>query len=819
MKKYIFLSFLVLFMSNINAQVTNVNPDPNGEPWIIGGWKSPSKAQLMQIPKLQIDAKFKSKDLPASLDNSNLQYFRPIFDQTDGCCAQASGIAYNFTYEMNRARNTSASTTNNQFPTHYTYNFLNSGSGDNGSWYGDGWNIIKSNGCPTVADYGGIAQDATYWMSGFTDYETSMENKVVEIFNIDVSTEQGLEDLKYWMFNHADGSDDGGIVNFAAGISIDDYNLTYDNIVTKWGYSVNHAMTFVGWDDNIEYDFNNDGQITNNIDITGDGVVDMKDWERGAMIMVNSWGTYWGNSGKAYVMYRLLALPVSEGGIGASNMVSSILVRPEYTKQLTMRVTMDHSDRSMIKVVAGVSTNLSATEPDITISFPLFNYQGGSHQMRGTSSDPIEFSLDVTPLLSYINSGEEAKFFLQVYENDIYNTGNGSVNNFSIVNSDGTEFTSTQTNVLINNNDVTTLSVNGSAIFDAPEISTTNLPVANQNQSYTTQLNATGGAAPYKWGVLYDYSEQTISQTYPAISSNVISVDDNDDGYGVQQIDFQFPFGGQTYNQIYLRTDGSIAFEPGFTYLRSEDAIKNAKVISVFAADLMIYPENGDGIFYEGDENSATFRWKTSLYGQPDADIDVAITLYPDGTINFYYGNNITTGLSWASGVSAGDAMNFLITSLSGNYDPSNNMMQISGNDFPQGMAISKTGEFFGTPTEFGNWNIKFYVTDFDNITKNSVISFDVNQANNLSQVDNDFIMYPNPAKNYTFVDVDLLNSSDVTIKISDINGRILFSNTYNDNFVGSNKYQIDLTNFNSGVYFVLIEALDYTSTKKLIIK
>ncbi|MEA3451383.1 MAG: hypothetical protein U9Q83_05710, partial [Bacteroidota bacterium] len=520
MKKNFYLLLFVFFGFQVNAQIINVNPDSNGEPWIIGGWKSPTKAELAQIPVLKFDKKYKAKVLPEILDNTDLKYFRPIFNQTNGCCAQASGVAYNFTYEMNRARNTSANVATNQYPSHYTYNFLNSGRGSLGSWYFDGWNIIKANGCPSVDLYGGLAQDTTYWMSGFSDYETSMNNKVVENFNIDVSTEQGLNNLKYWMYDHGDGSPDGGIVNFAAGISVSGYNIVYDSIITRWASSVNHAMTFVGWNDLVGYDVNNDGQITNNIDINDDGVVDMKDWERGAMIMVNSWGEYWARSGKAYVLYRLLALPSSEGGIGTGNMVSSINVREQYTKKLTMRVSMNHSERSRIKIVAGVSANTSASEPDYTISFPLFNYQGGLYNMRGeNNTDDIEFSLDITSLLNNINSGENAKFFLQVYEDDKSADASGSITQFSIVNIDATEFICTQTNVNIINNDVTTLSVVGSAEFVSPEITSSSLPLATQHHDYSTQLLATGGVAPYNWGVQHDFEEQSISKSYPNVNS------------------------------------------------------------------------------------------------------------------------------------------------------------------------------------------------------------------------------------------------------------------------------------------------------------
>lgn len=813
MKKILFFAIIALFSTSLFAQVQNVNPDPNGAPWIIGGWKSPTDAELAAITILKIDSRYKSKDLPSSLDNSTLQYFRPVFSQTDGCCAQASGIAYNFTYEINRERGTSANISDNQYPTHYTYNFLNNGSGANGSWYGDGWNIIKANGCPNVTTYGGIAQDATYWMSGYSDYKSGMENKIVEIFNIDVSTAEGLETMKYWMFNHGDGAANGGIVNFAAGISIDDYNITYDNIITKWGYSVNHAMTFVGWDDNISYDFNNDGSITNNIDITGDGIVDMRDWEQGAMIMVNSWGEYWGNSGKAYVPYRLLALPVSEGGIGASNMVSSINVRATYEPTATMKVEMQHNGRNLIKIIAGVSTNLSATEPDYTLTFPLFNYQGGDFDMRGTSSSPIDFSLDITPLLSYINSDEEAKFFLQVVENDPYDMKSGTIQSFSVEDTSGNEYVSSQTNVTIIDNDVTTLSTAGAFTFDAPEISNTDLPVGETDNYYSEQLTAIGGEAPYSWNVKIDVAETNISETYPNITLNELIPDNYDDGYATQELDFAFPFYGGTFETVYIRTDGSIVFEPGFDYLRNEDAIKLNKVISVFASDLMIYPEDGDGIYYEGNSEYATFRWKASLYGQPEINVDVAVTLYPNGNIKFFYNSNISQGLSWASGISNGDGMNSLITSNSGAYDASDNQLLLQADEFPKGMSIDKEGNFTGTPTEIGSWNINFVVTDFNNISKLKLLEYNVLNLGVDEINSSNFNIYPNPTSDILNIEQNTVN--EMSISIVDLSGKEVFY----ENKINKKTTNIDVSQLNSGIYFIILNSVDNIETKKIIIK
>lgn len=815
MQKLGLLIFAIMFSLFANSQTKNVNPNKNAEPWLVGGLRIPTQEEINKIPVVNNSYNRDAKDLPSFLDNSTEQYFRPVFNQTDGCCAQASGIAYNFTYEMNRERGTSANISANQFPTHYTYNFLNGGSGDNGSWFWDGWEIIKANGCPNVTTYGGLAQDVSYWMSGYDNYLSGKSNRVSEIFSIDVSTPEGLTTLKHWMYDHLEGDADGGIMNFAAGVT-DEFTMDYGNsIISEWGHSVNHAMTFVGWDDNVEYDFNNDGQITNNIDINSDSTVDMKDWEKGALIMVNSWGIGWGDNGKAYVMYKLLADSIANGGI-FSNKVYSIKVKDSYTPQLTMKVKMEHNSRNKIKIYAGVSDNLGATEPDYTIDFPLFNKQGGDYDMCGTSTTPIEITLDITPLLNYINSGTNSKFFLLVDENDGAGTSSGQIYDFSIIDNNSNETTCTLHNIEILDNDVTILSVNGAVTFDAPSISTNSLPVASPNQAYSQILSATGGQAPYKWAVKIDYVEEELIGTFP-VATTQLTPNENDDGFASKVLDFDFPFYGTEYNQLYISTDGSIIFEPNFSYIRSEDAIKGAKVISVFGSDLMIYPADNDGIFYEGDVNSATFRWKTSLYGDQSANIEVAVTLYPSGEIKFFYGDNITSGLDWAAGISNGDRVNNVIYSNSGIYEPGNNKVKFTTSTFPKGMSITEDGVFCGTPIEAnGSWDIIFLVTDYNNISKTKQLSFTTSALGVNELKNNNVSIFPNPFTDFVEISYTLNAKSSVKLNIFDITGKCV--KTIVNNKQGSGNHKITWKpNILSGLYLYQLEVNGYSKTGKLI--
>ncbi len=778
--KIILLSLLLSLTFPLKAQnLQNVNPDPDGPPWLVGGLRVLSESEISKIPVIELsqdDLQRYPTTLPDVLDNTNQPFFRPVFNQADGSCAQSSGVAYNFTYEINRERNTSAISLQNRFPSHYTYNFLNQGDGNNGSWYVDGWDIIQANGCPNLPTYGNSldALGNQGWMSGYDKYESAMHNRVKEYFAIDVSTPNGLLTLKHWLYDHLENATTGGLVNFAAGIANTGYNITYSNIITSWGFPSNHAMTFAGWNDNISYDYNGDGQITNNIDINNDGVVDMRDWEKGALIMVNTWGNTWGNNGRAYVMYKTLAESLYNGGI-VGNKVFGLRVKNDQNPQLIMRVKMTHNSRNMIKISAGISTDVNSNTPQYTMDFPLFNYQGGPYPMKGNNDNsPIKFSLDISPLLDYIDPDTNAKYFLIVNEDDPNGNGSGNIVDYAIVDNNQQIFTCNQHNVSINNNSDTVLSLTASINFNAPVIATATLPVAAPGQAYSHTLTAQNGSPDYEWHLVKNYQEQNDAATFPAITSNPINVNDNDDGFGSQQLPFDFPFFGEYYNQIYVLTDGSIVFEPGFDYLRTEQAIKSHKIISVFASDLKIFSGTGQGIFYEGDATHATIRWKTALYGNDTANIDVAVTLYPDGNIRFYYGNNITPGLDWASGISDGDD-NYLITSLSRNANPSNNVINLQPEPFPNGMFISTDGIFQGTaPNTVDTWPVTFKVTDNNNISKTKTLTFETNTSGIAQNNQFKISCYPNPADKYVIFDYLLKSDKKITIEIYNLQGKKL---------------------------------------------
>lgn len=426
-----------------HAGIVNVNPDPKGESWIAGGLKIPdnfNRSKLNFLPNSAV----RSKELPSRVDNSLHKYFRPVFNQVGGSCSQAAGVGYTYTYEINRLRDLSSDTNETQYPTHFTYNFLNEGSGEVGSWWGDGWDIIQSVGIMNVEEYGGhfAAGGNSRWISGLDEWSAAHFNRVRSYNAIDVSTEEGLNTLKGWLHDHLEDSPYGGLAVFAAGAT--GYHLnslaegTHEagkKVITKWGPDVNHAMTYVGYDDSVRYDYNGDGRFTNDVDLNGDRIIDIRDWEIGAVIVANSWGTSFGDGGFVYQMYKLLADGHENGGIFFS---FADVVHPELLSEphWALEVKMKHDRRNTYKISTGYSNDIYQHSPDLTVSYPYMNFQGGDYYPQGGRSEfdkYIDFSIDVTDMLSEFDTNVPFRVYFIIDESDTGNRYDGEIFSVTLV--------------------------------------------------------------------------------------------------------------------------------------------------------------------------------------------------------------------------------------------------------------------------------------------------------------------------------------------------------------------------------------------------
>ena len=123
-----------------------------------------------------------------------------------------------------------------------------------------------------------------------------------------------------------------------------------------------------------------------------------------------------------------------------------------------------------------------------------------------------------------------------------------------------------------------------------------------------------GGTSPYKWNILRHFEESQTISSFPTIDDEQLVFQDTISSEAFKKIDFDFPFYGKKYDSIWIHTDGFIMFDAQdypWPYLFDENLmIKNTMNISPMLNKCMYIDENNDGVWYEGDETYAAFRWK-----------------------------------------------------------------------------------------------------------------------------------------------------------------------------------------------------------------
>lgn len=667
------------------------------------------------LPTLEIPQTLRKRDLPVNVDNSQLPYFRPIFNQSSMECGQAAGVGYLFTYEIDRLRDLPANVIDNQYPTHFVFNWSNNGSGNAAAFF-DSWNIIKEVGTPNVTDYGGNLNTGgvSRWMNGYDLYFRAMQNRLWDFYKIPLNNAADLEVLKHWIDNHGKDEETGGVAVFYASYMGVNQTLPAGTpeagkyVLTILGSYANHGLTVVGYHDSIRYDINSDGQYTNHLDINNDGAVDILDWEIGGVKIANSYSaTSWGDQGYAYLMYSALCRPLPLGGVW-NRSVHVINAKENTSPQLTFKATVTHNSRQLIKVMVGVANGYDAEQPEFIAEYPILNYQGGNFYMQGGSSEidkTLEFGLDITKLLRHIESGQNATFFFMVIEKDDSNSGTGMINSLSLMDyTDGlVAIPSNQNNVPLVENGLTTLKINANITFDAPDVLIEALEPATINEPYAFQMLGTGGTEPYQWKIKQQYSSQTGSQAFPLVSAQQLTPNNSTSGFATKTINFDFPFFGKVYSKISVHTDGYLMFSEEtypWTFLVDELVLfKNLCNISPYMSKTLGV-SGGGGMWYEGDQNKATFRWKTTEYGTSNVH-NFAVTLYPSGEIEFYYGDaNISPWNKWHAGISNGDDFNYCLLDISNTYNlPPDTKISFEPDFSFSEMKITEDGLFYGTPT------------------------------------------------------------------------------------------------------------------------
>ncbi|MBZ0242795.1 MAG: T9SS type A sorting domain-containing protein, partial [Bacteroidales bacterium] len=257
----------------------------------------------------------------------------------------------------------------------------------------------------------------------------------------------------------------------------------------------------------------------------------------------------------------------------------------------------------------------------------------------------------------------------------------GTIHQFSLVNYSTIpyEIMSPQTEVPIVNNGQTLLTIDTPVFFNKVIIDETSIPPLQLYQPYETQLNASGGTAPYYWSLVYDYETELGTAEFPQAEDQKLTPTNNNSGTAEVTLPFPLTFYGETYNTIYVSADGFIRLEDGLStwpyYIDGRSYLKQNKLISpCFSKPFYIAGNTDNGIFYSETEDYVHIRWQLSVSGQSgNSNVNTAARLYKNGEIEFFYGEHLAASyIRRYGGISAGDGENFIDLNPVGLYNPPN---------------------------------------------------------------------------------------------------------------------------------------------------
>lgn len=340
--------------------------------------------------------------LPSSVDLSTSKYFPSIGYQQGGSCSAWSTVYYQFSYEAARLNDWDAKSDSSKvFSPKYVWNYINEGY-NKGVSRASCIDVLQQIGAVRYSEF--PQNSLTYdWYQGATDEQTSAALRQalktrVSSYNtyslctvnetapvITSNTDTDLNTIKNNLNNgHVLTFDSFGGNWYYNTLSNGEKGILYcTEKLNDSGVPIGHAMTIVGYNDNVYFDLNGNGTIEDN--------------ERGALKIANSWGTNASNHNNGYiwVMYDALNYISSATNTNISgrvgfiyyNLVAKMTVG-NYNPELTAEVTIEQSKRNDITVdIENWETDATETSGYVRYTLPTFLKQlGGDLNFDGTTS-------------------------------------------------------------------------------------------------------------------------------------------------------------------------------------------------------------------------------------------------------------------------------------------------------------------------------------------------------------------------------------------------------------------------------------------------
>ena len=370
-------------------------------------------------------------NLPTYCDLSETSYFPQIGSQIGGSCASWSTTYYQFTYEANKLNNVNTKEHNETaYSPVYTFSFLNGGE-NVGSYNYEAYNFLKENGALRLSDCS--LDDNLYSWSTNTEamieaLNTRVKNDYEATVNV-LNASENLNEIKQLLYG-TDGTD-GKILaintthffgwKYKKAINPETNKsewIATHSVETKVNDA--HAMTVVGYNDNIWCDINDNGSVD--------------DGELGAFKVANSHGEGYRNSGYVWVAYDALNKnSLVDGWESESEIRKPIFSHMTYNKnsfywievenkevEYGGQLTIDTDYRNSLSVYAGRNTSISTSISNMAQKFKLV----------GDSSKEISYK--GTIVFDYADLAEPISDYISDYNWFIRLKGNHNSSSFKI---------------------------------------------------------------------------------------------------------------------------------------------------------------------------------------------------------------------------------------------------------------------------------------------------------------------------------------------------------------------------------------------------